>query len=178
MKHLLPLALLALAACGDKTDEFDFTTFEGGTFQFTTTAVSDGCYDGSFEPLFMPDGADSPSDWAVTTEIPAWADLPATYTVNLPAPFASMEVTVDANGDATMVMAPQAQSEPLALDADNFPNCMVQTTLSATLNIVDADAIDGSAVVDASGFQSDPDNCPVVTADPCTITLDVTAVRN
>ncbi len=178
MHRILPLAALVLMACGDKDDtgsDFDFTTFEGGTFQFTTTAVSDGCYDGSFEPIFMPNGAETPNDWATTTELPSWVDLPASYELALPAPFLAMDVTVTDGGDALMVLAPTTQPDKVALDADNFPKCMVEIAISADLNITGADSITGSATLETSGFELDPDNCPVVTSDPCSITLDITA---
>jgi hypothetical protein len=180
MHRILPLAVLVLAACGDKDDtasEFDFADFEGGTFQFTTTAVDDGCYDGSFEPIFMPDGADTPNDWAATTELPSWVDLPASYELGLPEPFLAMDVTVEKGSDAVMVLSPTAQPEPVVLDEDNFPNCMVQITIAAELTITGADTITGSATLEMEGFEADPDNCPVVTSDPCEITLDLTAAR-
>jgi hypothetical protein len=180
MHRILPLFAVALMACGDKDDTagFDPTTFEGGTFQFTTTAVDDGCYDGSFEPIFMPDGAGTPNDWAATTELPSWADLPSTYSLGLPDPFLAMEVTVEEGGDALMVLAPTDQPDAVALDADNFPDCMVQITISADLTIIDADNITGTATLETAGFEADPDNCPVVTSDPCEISLDITAARN
>lgn len=180
MHRILPLAAMALLACGDKDDTagFDFATFEGGTFQFTTTGVSDGCYDGSFEPIFMPDGADSPKDWATTTELPSWTDLPASYSLSLPEPFLAMDVTIEADGDGVMKLSPTAQPGAVVLDEDNFPNCMVEITISADLTIVDADNIQGSATLETAGFEDDPDNCPVVQSDPCTISLDLTAARN
>jgi hypothetical protein len=181
MHRILPLAALVLIACGDKDDTasgFDHTTFEGGTFQFTTTGVSDGCFDGSFEPIFMPDGADTPNDWAVTTELPAWTDLPSSYELALPAPFLAMDVTVEEGGEALMVLAPTAQPGAVVLDEDNFPNCMVEITISADLTIVDADNIQGFATLETAGFENDPDNCPVVQSDPCEISLDITAARN
>ncbi len=181
MHRILPLAALFLMACGDTDDsasDFDFATFEGGTFQFTTTAVSDGCYDGSFEPIFMPDGAATPNDWAATTELPTWADLPASYELALPAPFMAMDVTITDGGDGLMVLAPTDQPDAVALDADNFPKCMVQITISADLTIVGADSITGSATLETAGFELDPDNCPVVQSDPCEISLDLTAARN
>ncbi len=183
MQRITILAALALFACGEKDDtagdtSFDFTTFEGGTFQFTTTGVDDGCYDGSFEPIFMPDGADTPNDWAATTELPGWADLPSSYSLELPDPFLAMDVTVEEGGDAVMVLAPTEQPGAVALDEDNFPKCMVEITISADLTIVDADSIQGSATLDTEGFTLDPDNCPVVDSDPCEITLDLTATRD
>jgi hypothetical protein len=180
MHRILPLTVLLLAACGDKDDtasDFDFATFEGGTFQFTTTAVDDGCYDGSFEPIFMPDGAETPNDWAATTELPSWGDLPASYELALPDPFLAMDVTVEEGGDGVMVLSPTAQPDAVVLDEDNFPNCMVQITISADLTITGPDTITGAATLEMAGFEADPDNCPVVTSDPCEITLDLTAAR-
>ncbi len=88
-----------------------------------------------------------------------------------------MDVTVEDGGEALMVLSPTAQPDNVALDEDNFPNCMVSITISADLSITGADTITGSATLETEGFEADPDNCPVVTSDPCEITLDITAAR-
>jgi len=76
-----------------------------------------------------------------------------------------------------MVLAPTEQPDLVVLDEDNFPNCMVNITISADLNITGADSITGAATLKTKGFTDDVDNCPVVTSDPCEITLDITAAR-
>lgn len=176
MKNALALALLVpLAACAPEGEDFDYATFEAGTFQFTNTGVDDGCYDGSFDVIFMPEG--TASDWDTTTELPGWADLPATYDLALPAPFHAMSVTVSEQGEGVMGLADAAQPEPVVLDEQNFPNCYVELVISADLTIVDADHVQGTASLESAGFDADPTNCPQVTADPCTITLDLSAAR-
>ncbi len=176
--RLLPAALMAaalLVSCGDESTDFDFTAFEGGTFQFTNIGVDDGCYDGSFNVIFMPEG--TANDWDITTEIPGWGDLPSTYDLSLPDPFTSMEVTVDEAGDGVMAINDVPQPGQVELDPDNFPGCFVDVVISADLTIIDADNLQGSATLVTQGFDDDPTNCPVVEEDPCTISLDLTATR-
>ena len=86
--------LTLLVACGSEESGFDPIDFEGGTFQMTTTGVNDSCFDGGFEVIFMPEGQAEP--WGTTTELPSWANLPATYDISLQAPFDQMQVTVEA----------------------------------------------------------------------------------
>lgn len=177
MHRILPIALVALVACGEKDDTagFDYASFEGGTFQFTTNAVSDACYDGSMELVFMPEG--TANDWAATTELPGWADLPASYNLALPEPFLAMDVTVEDGGEATLSLAPTAQPDLVPLDEDNYPDCMVTMEISATLTIVDADNIQGTATLTTTGMSDDKD-CPQdYLEDPCDISLDVVAAR-
>ncbi len=177
MHRILPLALLVLAACGEKDDTagFDYSTFEAGTFQFTTNAVSDACYDGSMSLVFMPEG--TANDWAATTELPGWADLPASYELGLPDPFLSMDVTVTDGGSGVLSLDPTDQPDLVPLDEDNYPDCMVQMAISATLTIVDADNVQGSATLTTTGMSEDED-CPQdYLEDPCDITLDVVAAR-
>ena len=157
-------------AAGDDSG-FDFSQFQAGIFQFTTTAVGDACFDGGFTVLFMPEGA--ATDWATTTELPAWPDLPITYTIELQEPFSSMEITVSAGADGEMVMD-GAQQTDVELGADSWPGCLVEMDISASLDIVGADAVQGSAQLNTAGFEET--SCPAVDSDPCTITLDLTAV--
>jgi len=179
MKNLMILALSSLAAigCGKGGDtagggDFDPTQFQGGNFQFTTTAVDDACFDGGFDVIFLPEGG--ANDWATTTELPSWGDLPTTYDIELQDPFSSMEVTVSAGAAGEMVMD-GAEQVGVELDADSWPGCLVEMDISASLDIVGADAVQGSAQLNTAGFEET--SCPAVDSDPCTITLDLTAAR-
>jgi hypothetical protein len=168
---LTPMILIGCSK-GDDTGAFDASQFEGGTFQFTNNAVSDGCFDGAFDALFLPDG--TPNDWSTTTELPSWGDMPSTYTIQLQDPFDQMEITVSASGTTGMTMAGAVQ-EDVQMDADNYPDCYVDMVIDAELTIVDADNVQGQATLNTSDI--DATSCPAFTADPCDILLDLTATR-
>lgn len=170
--------LFSFVACGDKESDTGSDTdttdagFEGGTFQFTNQAVDDQCLDGGFNVLFLPDG--SPNDWQNTIELPSEADLPSTYTIQLQAPFSSMEVTVSSGGDGVLVIE-EATQEGVLFDEDSYADCIVDLSIQADINITDADNVSGVAnlaVVSYSG-----DTCPEFQASPCDIILDFTGAR-
>ena len=151
----------------------DATGFEGGNFQFTTIGVSDQCYDGAFETIFMPEG--TPEDFETPIELPSYADLPATYNIDIQDPFGSMEVTVDAGAqDGTMEVLGAAQTG-VELDGDQWPDCLVDADIDIYLTITGDNEVEGNAVLHTGSF--DEASCPVVTNDPCDIKLDITASR-
>ena len=165
--------LTLLVACGSEESGFDPIDFEGGTFQMTTTGVNDSCFDGGFEVIFMPEGQAEP--WGTTTELPSWANLPATYDISLQAPFDQMQVTVEAGSyEGEFVMSNGLQTG-IELDADAYPGCFVDINIDATLSIIDADSVQGSATLTTSSF--DEDTCAAVLSDPCDMELDLSAVR-
>lgn len=179
MRRLIPLLAL-LVACGDKAEDdtgatsWDPADFEAGQFQFTSFSVEDGCLDGSFEVLFLPEGAGTRSDWAYPIELPAWGSLPATYDVQIQEPFSSMSVTVEEAGAGTLTVGSAVQSG-VEYDADSAPGCLVDMSIDVEIVLDDNDTVHGQATMSTGSF--DEDTCPVVDADPCTIVLDFDGVR-
>ena len=171
MTRIFAIALPLFIACADKDGGDSGATegFAGGTFQFTTNAVTDSCMDGAFEVIFMPEG--TANAWATTTELPATEDLPVSYQIEIQQPFSAMDVTVSDGGENVLTVGDAAQSG-VELDADSWPGCLVDMDISATLNIISDSEVRGSAVLTTSSF--DEDSCPAVSSDPCTITLDLT----
>jgi hypothetical protein len=167
--RLAPLLVL-LAACSPSSSGGDFT---GGNFDFETTGVQDGCYDGSFEVLFLPEGAGTTNPWGDPIYVPGEDELPSTYDVALPDPFTTTEVEV--TGDAETRTVTGAVNSDVELDADNYPGCLVDMNIDVELVIVDADTVQGTATLHTAGF--DEGSCPVVEADPCDITLDIQGAR-
>jgi hypothetical protein len=168
--------LLALCACDPKNGDTaagadDFTA---GSFVFTSTAVQDGCLDGAFETLFLPEGTGTTSDWQYPVELPAWADLPATYTVQLQEPFGDVEVTVTEGGAGAM-RVDGASLVGVEFDADNYPGCLVDMGVGVDIVIDSADAVHGTATMNTSNVTGD--SCPVFAADPCDLVLDFTGAR-
>lgn len=176
MHSLTRLFVLAsLVGCAGESDDatsFDPSTFEGGTFQFTTTGVQDGCYDGAFKVIFMPEG--TANDWDVTTEVPGMADLPYTYDATLPDPYSAMQVTVEGTGTDTFEFVDGLQID-VEVDADAYPGCLIDMDITATFTIIDADTFQGQATLATEGY--DELSCPVVQSEPCDIDLDLSASR-
>jgi len=174
---LLTLSFLALTGCAkdsaDDSGSFELADFSGGTFQVATHAVTDGCMDGAFDLIFMPEGSATPSDWATTTEFPAYGDLPSTYEISLQEPFAAMEVTVSESGMGLSVG--DAAQSGVELDGDTWPGCLVDMAITAELMVHSDDHLMGSATLTTSSF--DEENCPAVASEPCEILLDLQASR-
>ncbi len=174
MRTTTTLALLGLAtlgACGDK-DGDSGAEFTEGEFQFTTIEVDDQCYDGAFRALFMPDG--EPSDWQYPIELPAFADMPVSYTAQLQEPFGDIEVTVTEAGTDQMTISGAVLAD-VELDAEQWPGCIVDMTVGVEITVDGADEVHGQATMNTAGF--DEDSCPDVGADPCDMLLDFTGVR-
>ena len=114
-----------------------------------------------------------PNDFGANIFVPAEDELPATYNIELADPFQDTEVTVTGSGDARTITG--AVNSDVELDADAYPGCLVDMSIDVDLTIVDSDTVQGTATLDTSGF--DEDSCPVVSGDPCTITLDITGTR-
>lgn len=161
------LALLLLLSACEPSEEGD--DFVGGSFQFETTGVDDACFDGGFEVIFMPDGPSTPNAWGDPIYLPAADELPSTYEIAMPSPFAAMQVTVTGD-DATRTVT-GAENLGVELDAEAYPGCLVDMSIDVALTIDSATEVHGPAVLHTSSF--DEGGCPTVDADPCDITLDL-----
>jgi len=173
MRHRLLIAAAvstaALSACGDKDDTGASAPFEAGEFLFTNTAVSDGCLDGGFTVLFLPEGDGSESDWAYPIELPGWDSLPASYAIQLQEPFSSMDITVTDGGTDQLVMAGALQSS-VVFNEDSYPDCTVDLSIDATINIETSSSVTGQALMSVSNASGD--TCPVFNDTPCQVALD------
>ena len=170
----LPILLLACAKdVATDSGNFALEDFSGGLFQVSTLAVEDGCMDGAFDLIFMPEGADTPSEWGTATEFPAFSALPSTYEIALQEPFSAMEVTLsEASGGMSVGDANQTGVE---LDDAAWPGCRVDMGITADLMVHSNDHLMGSAVLTTSSF--DEESCPAVSSEPCQIVLDIDATR-
>lgn len=160
--------MLLLTACEPTSTPADFT---GGDFQFRTLSVDDACLDGGMEVLFMPEG--EPTDFSDPVYLPGADELPMTYTVSLQAPFTDMEITVTGDQGARTVTG--AENLGVEFDADNYPGCLVNTSIDVDLVIDSADEVHGTATLSTSSF--DESSCPVPDSDPCTIVATLEADR-
>jgi hypothetical protein len=168
---MLTLATLALfAACTEDDSEAEYT---GGTFAVTIEDVKDNCYDGTFSLIFMPEG--EPTDFAAPMELPAMENLPADATLDLQDPFSAMSVTWEAGvGEDQLVIVDAAQGAVL-LDEDSYGNCTVDMTINVTVDVIDADTISASAILNTAGFEDA--ECPVIEEDPCDIELVLSGIN-
>ncbi len=173
MRNLILLA--ALTGCGDKDDTGSSASFESGSFQFTSNAADDACLSGAFALLFLPEGDGSENDWAYLIELPAWDSLPATYSIQLQDPFSDMEITVTEGGTDQFAMAGALQSG-VVFDEDAYPDCTVDMSIDATINIETSDSVTGQAFMTIDNPSGD--TCPVFdNGTPCQVTLDFTGIR-
>jgi len=166
VRTLSILLLAALCGCPTSSDDDEFL---GGDFQFETYGVTDACFDGGFEALFMPDGPDTPNEWGDPIYIPPEDELPSTYNIAMPDPFNDMEVTV--SGDADSRLVDGAANLGVELDPDDYPGCLVDMDIDVDLVVDSATEVHGTAVLHTSSF--DEGTCPAVDTDPCDITLDL-----
>ena len=169
MRHFFLMA--ALVGCGDKDDTgSDGGSFDAGEFQFTNTAVDDACLDGGFTVLFLPEGNGTENDWAYPVELPAWDNLPATYSIQLQEPFSGMEITVTEGGSEQFSMAGALQTG-VVFNEDSYPDCTVDLNIDATINIETSDSVTGQAFMTVDNPSGD--TCPVFEGGtPCQVTLD------
>lgn len=161
----------ALAMACNPSD--DLSNFEGGDFDFNTIGVTDGCLDGGFEVLFMPEGPSTPNPFGVAVYLPALDELPATYTQALPDPFPAIEVTV--TGDEGTRTVASATASDVEFDADNYPGCLVNSGVAVDLTLDSVDEVHGTATLETGSF--DESSCPTPTADPCTLSVTIEGTR-
>ncbi len=164
------LPLLLLVACDPSSSIEDFV---GGDFDFSTQAVSDGCLDGGFEVLFMPEGPGTPNPFGVPVYVPALDELPSEYEQALPDPFPAALVTVTGEGDLRSVSG--AQVTDVEFDADTYPGCLVEAAVDVQLTLISADEVQGTATLTTGSF--DEPGCPTPQADPCDLVVDLPGVR-
>lgn len=176
------LSLALLLACGgrggddgDPADAVDFD-WTGGDFQFTTWQVTDTCLDGALEALFMPDGPDAPWDFEYPVYLPAYDELPASYDVDFREPFVGMPVTVTAGSDGTLQVR-GAVMEEVELGRGAYGDCVVTMSVDADMTPRSPDLADGEARIELSDPRGEDGRCPVLSGDPCTVTLILEATR-
>ena len=176
MRHLFLMA--ALVGCGDKDDSGSSEAgFEAGSFLFTSNAADEACLDGGFAVLFLPEGAGSESDWAYPIELPGWDALPATYSIQLQEPFSSMEITVTEGGTDQLSMAGAVQTG-VVFNEDSYPDCTVDMSIDATINIETSESVSGQAFMTIDNPSGD--TCPnfdEYSGTPCQVTLDFYGTR-
>jgi len=143
-------------------------------FQMTSYAVDDGCLDGGFVPLLLPEGDDSTNDWEHPIEIPSWEEMETggvTYEIDLQEPFTGMEVTAsqgEAKGQVTVSSLGQTD---VLFNEDAYDDCVVDMGIDALIVLDGAENVHGYAelrITDARG-----DSCPLFET-PCTVDLDFT----
>jgi len=170
MRTLMATTLMLLTACtGDSA--FAPEDFETGLFNMTTTGVDDGCADGAFDVIFLPDGVSN--GWDEPTELPSFADLPVTYDLTVPAPYNSVTVTAE-DGGGQITFTAESQTA-IDVDVDTYPDCVSDVDAGGAFTIVDADNVQGSITLTTSNYAGA--DCPVIDTDPCDLTLDLSGAR-
>lgn len=163
------LPLLFLLACDPSGSGGNFAS---GDFDFQTIDVDDGCLDGAFDTLFMPEG--TANDFGAPIYIPAVDELPSTYTIDLASPFGTMEVEVTGDGETRTIRG--AQTTDVEYDDANHPGCLIDASVDVDLVIDDGDNVHGTATMELGSF--DESTCPVVTNTAgCTVVATIRGTR-
>ena len=158
---------------GDDDTAFgDPADYTGGDFQFITLAVDDGCLDGALEVLFMTEGPEVPKPWDYPTYLPAFDEMPTTYSIDLREPFLGIVVTVEDAGGHRMLVE-DAVMEEVLLGEDRYGDCVVTMTCDVDLTVVGATRVEGSVAIAISDDVGE--HCPVFDSSPCTMTLTLQA---
>lgn len=155
-------------------DDTGGSAFEAGQFAFATYAVDDGCLNGAAEAIYMPQGPAVPEAWDDPLEIPSFDSLPSTYTIQLPDPIGALEITLE-QGQGDQFVLQQAELIDMLFDEATYPDCIVDATVSATLNVQSDDHITGSVTLTNTNYEGA--TCPAVVSDPCDVMLDVQGDR-
>lgn len=176
------IALLLLFACGGNDPDSDASAFdpaawEGGDFDVDVVTVDDDCLGGAFEALFMPDGPAETETLDYTLRLPGYADLPDAYAMDLRAPFLSMPVTAETNDGVAFQLRGDTVTD-LPMGFASYGDCTITAVVNADFKPSDQSTAFGSATIDVSNPRGDDDRCPLFDADPCTVALDLTALRN
>jgi hypothetical protein len=162
--------LFLLLACTGAPD-----TYTGGSFQFYTLAVQDDCYGGAMEAVFMPEGAGTEQAFANEIYLPSFdevGDDGFSSTVELQAPFTSMDVVIDSDGSSTLSLSGVSQTGVL-LNEDLWADCVGDIDFDVTMTVDSATEVSGVADL----ITSNPvgDTCETPDSDPCTIELTLRA---
>ncbi len=179
----LPLILLGCPAGDDDDDDSTgggddddaADEFQAGQFEFSTHAVDDGCLGGAAEVIYMPEGPTVPRVWDYAIELPDFDSLPSTYTIQLPEPLDTMEITVEAGATEGQFVMNSGQLIDTLFDEDNYPNCTVDSAVSSVINVQTNDHLTGTVTLENTDYQGD--TCPVPDSDPCSVVLDIQVDR-
>jgi len=170
------MMIFLLLGCG-KTDAEKSLSFSwtGGDFDFTTTAADDSCLDGALEALFMPSGPETPQQFEYPIYLPDFDELPISYEIDLREPFVSMPVTVDADGSA--MLSASGVIDEVELGEQSYGDCVVTMTAEIDMTPSSEDSAEGEGRIAISDPRGDDDRCPIYDADPCLVSLTLTAER-
>lgn len=167
----LGAGLLCVLGLGCESTSEEPEGFVGGDFETTILSVSDNCAEGGFDGVFLPDG--NPTAFPEPMELPGVVDLPWTHTVAFAAPFGSTQLVFEAGevGEDS-IQALDGELATTEVNPEAWPSCFVNGTVDFYLQLVDSNAVTGSAVMSLESF--DEEGCPEeVTVDPCDVKLDL-----
>lgn len=164
------MLLLALLGCASAPAPEDIVA---GDYQFFTVAAEDGCLDGALEALFMPEGRDVPHPFEYLVHVPAYDETPASYDVDFREPFVGMPVTVEATAEGLAIRG--SVMESVLLNERQYGDCATTMTVDADLVPVAEGELGGEARIAVSDPRGEEGLCPSFDADPCRVTLQLSA---
>jgi len=178
-RFALCLVAVLVAACSASGDAADVSTegpFESGEFQLTVDRVEDACFDGGLSLLFMPNGTVEPYPLTHLTWIPGLSDVPASYVVQLAAPFNDMSLLMEANG-AGGLQARGAQQPGVLLGLPGSDDCTGDLVMDVDVAFVSVDQIIMTTRVTVQNLRSETDTCAPPESDPCEVQLFMSGLR-
>ena len=163
--------LSILAACGPNV--LGPSAIEAGDYQFHTHTVHDACLDGALSALFMPEGRDTPHPFEFPIYVPTVEETPLSYEIDLREPFLGMPVTVEESADGLAVRG--GVMESVLLDEGQYGDCTARMGVDVDLWPSARRHLAGEARLDLSDLHGAEERCPALEADPCQVTLALTA---
>jgi len=173
--------LFAVQACGGDVSgggaDADVRGFEfpAGQFQFTTTAIDDGCLDGGLHPLYMPEGTGTPKEWDYPIHLYPTEELPKTYGIELREPFGEMTVQVE-RVSAGEERARGVQNTGVQLGEAQFGQCVADLDADVLITLRTRDRATGQGALMMSNARGD-DRCPKDMPADCTVLLTLDILR-
>ena len=167
------MILLLLMACAGEQGADELRS---GDYEFSTVAMDDACLDGALEALFMPQGRDTPQVFEYPIYVPGLDEVPMEQEISLREPFVGMPISVQSGQDGRLFFEGGVMTEVL-LDEGLYGDCAATMTVSAWVEPVEKTVGIGQAVLDLSDFAGDEGRCPLVDADPCRVTLELSLER-
>lgn len=166
--------LFASVLVGCESSKTEAPGFPGGEFTVTVTNATDMCLDGAFEDALLPE--DGLVDFEAPMELPGVDDLPWTHTVDFLDPFGEAQVTFEEGEQGEDFMKAMDGVLPTAeYDPVGAPGCFVDSTVDFYLEIVDDNALVGSAVLHLDSF--DEAGCPEPGTELCDARFDLSWQR-
>ena len=166
------MGFLFLAACGEGklTTPEAFAHLYGIEHSFQTLGVTDQCFDGALEILFMPEGSDNPHEFEYPIYMPLLEETPYQGSVDFREPFVGMDIEIV--GDETGQLSIEGAVMRAVALGGSFGDCAADMTVAADFTPFE-NGFSGVANIQLSNLQSTEEACPVPSSESCEVRLQL-----